>query len=102
MFVPMQRRHAAIDRLLLRRQDPSRSDQCTPGSSGRFRLFCTGLKNENADGGALLSDKQSCGRKVGCGREERWGSRREEEEEEGVRNVRTRSLGDHSPGSSSV
>lgn len=48
--------------------------------------------------------QQSFSRKVGCGREERQGSRSEVEEEveEGVRNVRTRSVGDHSPGSSSV
>lgn len=55
----MRRRHAAIDRLLLSRQDLSRSDQCTPGSLGRFPLFCPGLKNENADGGPLLSDNSA-------------------------------------------
>lgn len=59
----MARRHAAIDRLLLRRQDPSRSDQCTPGSLGCFPLFffffCVWLKNENADGGPLLSDNRA-------------------------------------------
>lgn len=37
-----------------------------------------------------------------CRREESWGSMRDEEGEEGVRNVRTKSLGDHSPGSPSL
>lgn len=45
--------------------------------------------------------QQIFSREVGCWGEEGWGSRREEEEER-VRNVRTRSLGDHSPGSPSV
>ncbi len=100
----MPRRHTAIDRLLLRRQDLSRSDQCHLGHWAAFPLFCPGLKNENADGGPLLSDNRALVGRVGVG-ERRDGGRgveEEEEEEEGVRNVRTRSLGDHSPGSSSV
>lgn len=94
--------------LLLRRHNLSRSDQCTPGSQGRFPLFCPRLKNDNADGGALLSANRALVGRWGCGREEGWGSREEQGDEEeevvaaGVRNVRTRSLGDHSPGSPSV
>lgn len=70
----MARRHAAIDRLLLRRQDLSRSDQCTPGSLGRFPLFCVWLKNENADGGPLLSDNRALVGRCGAG-ERRDGGR---------------------------
>lgn len=86
-------RHAAIDGLLLRRQNPSRSDQCRPGSAARSAVFCPRLKNENADGEASLSDTEV------------WTGGREGEMEgegEGVRNVRTRSQGDGSPGSPSV
>ena len=72
----MRRRYAAIDRLLSRRQDLSHSDQCTPGSLGRFALFCPGLKNENADGGALLSDNRAVVGRWGVG-ERRDGGRGE-------------------------
>lgn len=88
-----------LTRCLLRRQDLSRSDQCTPGSPALFPLFCPPLKNENADVRILLSDSKAFGRQV-------WGAVERAElaikEEVCVRNVRTRSLGDHSPGSPSV
>lgn len=63
-----------------------------------FPLFCPGLKNENADAWTLLSDNRALVGRWGERRKERW----EEGEAEGVQNVRTRSLGDHSPGSPSV
>lgn len=88
-------------RCLLRRQDLSRSDQCTPGSPGLFPSFCPALKNENADAGTSLSDGRAFGRQVRWwGLVSRAGERAEEEE--GVWNLRTRSLGDRSPGSPSV
>lgn len=99
----MAGRHDAIDRLLLRRQDLSRSDQCTTGSLGRFPLFCVWLKNENADAGPLLSGSRALLGRCSAGERRDGGRWKEEEEEErGVRNVRTKSLGDHSPGSPSV
>lgn len=72
-----------------------------------FSLVLSGAEKWKCWWWAFAFRQQSFGREVGCGREERWGLRRraekeEKEEEEGVRIVGTRSLGDHSPGSPSV
>lgn len=53
-----------------------------PGSLGHFPLFCPGLKNENADGGPLLSDNIALVGRWCVGERRDGGSRREEEEEE--------------------
>lgn len=97
----MPRRHAAIDRLLFEEAGPVPAlINARLGHWAAFPLFCPRLKNENADGGPLLSDNRALGR---WGRGELGVEEHEEEEEkEGVRNVGTRSLGDHSPGSPSV
>lgn len=93
-FVPVRRRHAAIDRRLF---EESSSDQSTPGSPGQFfPCFVRDWKTKMLMLG--LSDNRALVGRWGERRKERW----EEGEAEGVQNVRTRSLGDHSPGSPSV
>lgn len=98
-FVPVRRRHAAIDRRLFEEAGPVLLWSIHAWVTGPvFPLFCPGLKNENADAWTLLSDNRALVGRWGERRKERW----EEGEVEGVQNVRTRSLGDHSPGSPSV
>lgn len=72
--------------------------------TGPLSLVLSGAEKWKCWWWAFAFRQHSFGREVVCGREERWGiqERRGGGGVGGVQNVRTRSLGDHSPGRSSV